>query len=223
MRSSVMAFTASRVGEEIVMEVDYAQGLPRKDSDALAPRGQWIFDQIKPDSFHWRAVMSRDGGKTWQLQQEMFVQRRKERPGKASDGRPCNFGASKSDVEQAKAEVAEIETDWLNALSNANVSAIDSFLAEDFVRPAPEYGQFATKDQVLSFYRSHLSPKNSRRSRIDNLTVSFYGAVALARGAVITTTADNQESSKTLFTDVFVRENGKWKAVSAQENGVPTQ
>ncbi len=76
-RGNLLAFVARQSGDEIVMEVDYVQGLPRMnppDGPALH-RGQWIFDGIKPDSFHWRSVISHDGGKTWQLQSEMFVRR----------------------------------------------------------------------------------------------------------------------------------------------------
>jgi ketosteroid isomerase-like protein len=40
-------------------------------------RAEWIFDDIKADSFHWRAVTSHDGGKTWQMQSEMFAKRMK--------------------------------------------------------------------------------------------------------------------------------------------------
>jgi len=77
MRRNLLAFTANQVGDEIVMEVDYAQGLLRMNPPPGPPlhRGQWIFDRITPNSFHWRAVRSGDAGKTWQVQQEMFVHR----------------------------------------------------------------------------------------------------------------------------------------------------
>jgi hypothetical protein len=76
-RGIVMAFVAKQSADEIVMEVDYVQGLPHVNPSSGPPihRGQWIFDQIKPDSFHWRSVTSRDGGKDWAVDQEMFVRR----------------------------------------------------------------------------------------------------------------------------------------------------
>lgn len=76
-RGSLMAFVAKQLNDEIVMEVDYVQALPRMNPADGPPihRGQWIFDQIKPSSFHWRSVISHDGGKTWQLTSEMFVRR----------------------------------------------------------------------------------------------------------------------------------------------------
>lgn len=79
MGRSLMTFTAKRISEEIVMEVDYVQGLPRMNSSDSAPvhRGQWIFDQITANTFHWREVISHDSGKTWQVESEMFVRRMK--------------------------------------------------------------------------------------------------------------------------------------------------
>jgi hypothetical protein len=60
----VLQFSAGKVGDEIILE--------RQSDDGI---GRWIFDQVKPDTFHWRAVESKDGGATWQLQQEFFVRR----------------------------------------------------------------------------------------------------------------------------------------------------
>jgi hypothetical protein len=79
MRGSLMTFTGKKIGEEIVMEVDGVQGLPSMNSPDSLPlhRGRWIFDHITTSSFHWRGVTSHDGGKTWQMEQEMFVRRAK--------------------------------------------------------------------------------------------------------------------------------------------------
>ena len=52
------------------------------------------------------------------------------------------------------------------------------------------------------------------------MTVTVYGATALARGVVTTTDSRGRAIRKLLFTDVFVKRAGKWQAVSAQENPV---
>jgi hypothetical protein len=61
----VLPFIAREVGEEMVLE--------RRGDDGSLTR--WIFSDIKPDSFHWRAVKSADDGASWQLEQEMFAKR----------------------------------------------------------------------------------------------------------------------------------------------------
>jgi len=37
---------------------------------------RWVFDEIESDSFHWSSSTSRDEGKTWELQGELFARRR---------------------------------------------------------------------------------------------------------------------------------------------------
>jgi hypothetical protein len=75
----LLAFVAKQSGDEIVMEVDYVRGLPRMNPPMACRSiaGNGFFGQIKPDSVHWRSVISHDGGKTWQVQSEMFVRRLK--------------------------------------------------------------------------------------------------------------------------------------------------
>lgn len=122
-------------------------------------------------------------------------------------------------LEKQKAAIAELENKWLDALTNADVNAIAEVLADDFVRPAPDYGNFVGKTDLLAFYRSHLS-KSSNEKRIEDLKVTIYGSTALARGTLTTINPQGAPIAKLLFTDVFVQRNGRWQAVSAQENAV---
>jgi uncharacterized protein len=55
MRGFVDLFTASQVGEEIVL-----QGIGRSGYPSL-----WIFSDIAKNSFRWRSEETRDHGKTW--------------------------------------------------------------------------------------------------------------------------------------------------------------
>jgi ketosteroid isomerase-like protein len=123
-------------------------------------------------------------------------------------------------VEQAKTAVTHLEEKWLNALNKADVNAIAEVLAEDFVRPAPDFDQFVNRADLLRYYRSHLSPQGSDQRRIEDMKVTVYGPTALARGVVTTRDSKGRVIRKLLFTDVFVWRAGKWQAVSAQENVV---
>lgn len=75
---------------------------------------------------------------------------------------------------------------WLDALNAADVDGIAAILADDFLRLAPDSGRFITKADLLGFYRAHLLPQRSDPRRIEGLSVSVYGATAIARGVVIT-------------------------------------
>jgi ketosteroid isomerase-like protein len=123
-----------------------------------------------------------------------------------------------SGLERERAAVAKLEDQWLTALNNADVDAIAKILGDDFLRPAPDPGRFVNKADLLSFYRSHLSPQGPDKRRIENMTVTVYGPTALARGELTTTNSEGHVIRKVLFTDVFVQRDGKWQAVSAQEN-----
>jgi hypothetical protein len=61
----VWPFIARQIEDEMVLE--------RTGDDGSTIR--WIFSRIQPDSFHWRAVKSADGGASWQLEQVMFATR----------------------------------------------------------------------------------------------------------------------------------------------------
>lgn len=64
-KGMVRPFIARPMGDEIILDGSFAEGVLTR----------WIFSDITPDTFHWRAVESRDGWKTHQLQQEMFAAR----------------------------------------------------------------------------------------------------------------------------------------------------
>jgi hypothetical protein len=64
----VWPFTARQEGDEMV--------LSRTEDDGTWTR--WIFSKIEAKSFHWRAVKSSDGGKSWRLEQEMFAKRSRQ-------------------------------------------------------------------------------------------------------------------------------------------------
>jgi hypothetical protein len=59
-------FVARKRGDEIVLEGS-------TDDGSLL---HWIFSDIGPSSYRWRAVSSSDGGGSWRTRQEMAVRRR---------------------------------------------------------------------------------------------------------------------------------------------------
>lgn len=65
LHGDLVTFIARKVGDEIVLEGQDSDGSPMR----------WIFSNITEQSFHWRRVVSPDGGKNWRLHKEMFVRR----------------------------------------------------------------------------------------------------------------------------------------------------
>lgn len=56
---------ARRVGADIV----------QTGADAAGRLLRWVFEAIRPNSFHWRGDISEDGGRTWACQAEFFARR----------------------------------------------------------------------------------------------------------------------------------------------------
>jgi hypothetical protein len=61
-----IVLTARRQGDEIVQEGTDDEGNPTR----------WVFFDIQPTTFRWRAEVSTDQGKTWRLEQEMLATRK---------------------------------------------------------------------------------------------------------------------------------------------------
>ncbi len=65
--STIVTLAGRHVGDRIVLR---GQG---NDGSLL----RWSFNDIQPDSFVWRGEVSYNGGKTWRLQGEYQMKRRK--------------------------------------------------------------------------------------------------------------------------------------------------
>src|SRR5437764_6278120 len=123
---------------------------------------------------------------------------------------------SPSPDNQDQAALIALENEWLANLHNPTV--LEKILASDFVHPLPT-GDFVTKAQHIQFVSTHLPPPN-RKQRLDQMQVRVYGDVGIVNGIVLTTdeqgpsrTGANPEVERSIFTDVFVRRNGRWEAV----------
>lgn len=71
-------FSVRESGDEIVLSTTNDAGRPE----------HWIFSEITPTAFRWRAEESHDEGKTWKLTEEMRMRRRT-----VHDGRPVTPGS----------------------------------------------------------------------------------------------------------------------------------
>ena len=109
-------------------------------------------------------------------------------------------------------EVKAVEQRWLENEDRPDV--VQSILADDFVHVLPV--GFINKEDQLAFLRKHPNAFPGSK-HFEELRVRIYGDVAIATGIVSTVHDPGAKANRTAFADVFVRREGKWLAVNAQE------
>ena len=65
--NAVNRLVARKVGDRIVLEGTRPDGTPQR----------WSFNDITPTSVHWKGEVSRDGGKTFVLEEELILTRQR--------------------------------------------------------------------------------------------------------------------------------------------------
>ena len=118
------------------------------------------------------------------------------------------------DSEADRAAIEKLEHEWLDAESDR--PTLERILASDFLHQVPA-GVFLSKRQHIDWSVKHPRPAN-RKARFEKLDVRLYGNTAIASGIVDDTNASGKDLRRSIFTDVFVRRDGQWQAVSAAEN-----
>ena len=113
-------------------------------------------------------------------------------------------------------EVKAVEQRWLENEDRPDV--LQSIFADDFVHVLPV--GFIGKEDQLAFLRKHPNAFPGTK-QFEELRVRVYGDVTIATGIVSTIPEPGAKAKRTAFTDVFVRRDGKWLAVNAQELPLP--
>ena len=124
-------------------------------------------------------------------------------------------GQGKSDKSSIEQTLLQLENDWSQADLHKDAAALNRILAEDWIGIDFE-GTVLTKTQALKGIVSDAASLESTVLR--NMKVRIYGDTAIVTG---TDTEQGEYHGKDssggyVWTDVFVRRNGRWQAVSSQ-------
>lgn len=122
--------------------------------------------------------------------------------------------AESVDTVRARTVLLQLESRWLAARDSATLSRI---LAPDFVHPVAS-GYFLDRSQHIAWVVDH-PPDSTIDRRLADMRVRFYGATAIVTGMVIRSRGGS-EIGRNVFTDVFVKRDHRWQAVSAEETMV---
>jgi hypothetical protein len=110
-----------------------------------------------------------------------------------------------------KQTLERLNSEYVNAFMNADVEWYRENLADEFVVIESD-GSLLNKEQFL---RNSLNGPDVADYKLHEVDIRIYGCAALVRATGVWTRADGS-MGMSRYTDVYVRDNGRWKTVSAQ-------
>lgn len=126
------------------------------------------------------------------------------------------LSAQSGNVEQT---LIQMERDWAQALARSDQAALDRILAADFMVTDAD-GRLLTKAQSDAQRKSGALKYTAFTA--DDFKVRVFGDTAIVTGRSTVKGAQNGNdiSGQERFTDVFVRRDGRWQAVSTHVSRV---
>lgn len=110
-----------------------------------------------------------------------------------------------------------LENKWIDALMKSDTAALDSIFADTYV-DTDEHSQRSDKQGVLSVLKS--GDLKMESIRLSDMQVHDYGDAAVVTGSA--SQAGNFKGQslvpKIIFTDTFVKQSGKWRAVASHRS-----
>jgi hypothetical protein len=112
-----------------------------------------------------------------------------------------------------------LENKWVEALIKADTATLDSIFADTYV-DTDEQSHRSDKQSVLSVLKS--GELKIESIKLSDLQVHVYDEAAVVTGSAAQAGNVKRQplTAAIIFTDTFVRQNGKWKAVASHRSAV---
>jgi ketosteroid isomerase-like protein len=132
---------------------------------------------------------------------------------KPADAKAAEAGGSAAD------EIKRIENDWVAAVKAKDAAKLSEILADSWVGLGWD-GKTTDKAQNLAELKAQGNSLDS--FEMGPMRVRLFGNAAVVTGSDTekSTESGKDTSGKYIWTDVFVKQNGKWRAVSSQSTKV---
>ncbi len=116
-------------------------------------------------------------------------------------------------------QLVDLENRWVDALVRGDTKTLDGILADTYV-DTDEDGHVSDKRGVLGVFKSGDLKMTS--IKLSGMHVFQYGVFAVVTGKAEQAGAyqGHALATKIVFTDSFVRQSGKWRAVASQRTTV---
>jgi hypothetical protein len=123
-------------------------------------------------------------------------------------------------VTDATTEVLiDLENRWVGALMKSDAATLDSIFADTYV-DTDEHSHRSDKHGVLSVMKS--GELKIESIKLSGMQVYDYGDAAVVTGSASQVGNFNGQplTNAIIFTDTFVRQNGKWRAVASHRSAI---
>ena len=113
----------------------------------------------------------------------------------------------------------DLENKWVEALAKPDVAKLQSILATTYI-DTDEQGHRSDRQELFSLLKS--GDLKVESIKLSDMHVQIYGNAALVTGKGAQTESFKGQPIKNtiVFTDTFVKQNGKWKAVASHRSQV---
>jgi hypothetical protein len=112
----------------------------------------------------------------------------------------------------------QLERQWLDAYETNNPTTMNRMVAEGFQITFPDGGQ-QTKADLLKMTQAKAGKPSGVKFVTHNTKVTFYGKnTAVLRGTLFTRWQEqsgSQKEEQQLYTDTYVKINGRWQVVAS--------
>jgi hypothetical protein len=116
---------------------------------------------------------------------------------------------------QIEKEIIRLENNWAECFRTGNPSAAKQFIAEDFIGVSSKAVRYSKKEALKKIVESK---RVFRSFAAKDITVRIYGETAIAQGTDAWVLADkSQKKGSSIWTDTWIRVNGQWQLVAAQD------
>jgi ketosteroid isomerase-like protein len=111
-----------------------------------------------------------------------------------------------------------MEQAWLNAEKNHDAAAFEKLVADDWIAISPD-----GKSQTKAERAAEIKTADITSATLGDMKVRVFGDTAVVTGTddEITLEDGKKSSGHYVWTDVFVKRNGKWLAVASQTAQIP--
>ena len=113
--------------------------------------------------------------------------------------------------------ICDSERGWAESVASGDPTTVKRILADDFIGVDPDGKQYRKAEMVADTAKG---PQSFVSNKINDVIVRFYGNMAIAQGSE-TWTRKNGEKGRWVWTDTWLKRNGGWQIIAAEDLKAP--